>query len=447
MEGATGRRINSLVSHLVFADSLQKNCSGNVGEIFVGCTSNKITAKTKINEIDFSTQSFFSLDSLLSEESRAVQNKVKVFAEIHLQPSAMNLLYEKAEFPFSVIKEYAKLNLIGGTLKGYGCPGLSAVSNGLIAMEVSKFSADVATTVSILQNIVMFSIFHCGSEEQKERFLRKLAKLELLGAFALTEPEFGSDASSLQCRATKVEGGWILNGEKRWIGAGTFADLIIVWARNVSTNQVNGFIVEPAKSSSDCLICTKMENKIALRCVQNAHIEFLNLFVPDENHLPLARDFKSGPGASLFLTRIIAGWIAVGIAANAYERCLRYTMERKQFGIPLAQNQLIQERLMRMCWHVQSMWMMSWRVSVLYDEGKATIGHAGMAKAHNTSLGRQVVSLARECVGGNGMITDFHVGRAFTDMEAVHTFEGSYDINTLIAAREITGLNALKFRK
>lgn len=329
-------------------------------------------------------------------------------------------------------------------MTGYGCSSLSAVKVGLLSMELSKCSADISTFFGILLNISMLPIYNNGSEEQKQKYLPKMSSMELIGAFGLTEPQAGSDASGLYCEATKVEGGWILNGEKRWIGNAPMADVIIIWARNSETKQVNGFIVDKGTVG---MSVEKMENKISLRSVQNGHIYLKNCFVGEGQRLPLAKDFQSGPGASLFLTRIVASWIALGIASNAYSKCLEYCQNRKQFQSPLSQFQLTQERLVRMLANLQAMSLMCLRISHLYDSKKLTFGQVGMLKAFCTSKGREITQLSRELLGGNGLVTDFEVAKNFVDMEAVHTFEGTYDINTLITGREITKSSAFSVNK
>ncbi|GAM17528.1 hypothetical protein SAMD00019534_007030 [Acytostelium subglobosum LB1] len=384
---------------------------------------------------------YYHLDDLLNDSQRQTREQAKTFARDHLLP-IVNEYYEKAEFPMHVIPLLAKLNWAGSSIKGYGCPGLDAVSSGLISMELAKASTDIAVFFSILQTIAMLPISVCGSEEQKQRYLPGMAAMNLIGCFSLTEPMAGSDAAGLFCQARQLSNGaWLLNGEKRWIGSAPMADVNIIWARNVDNNQIHGFIID---KGTDGMTVETIKNKIALRSVQNGHIYLNDCLVQEANRLPLAKDFATGPGKCLFLTRIIASWIALGIAIGAYESCLQYVKRRKQFGSPLARYQLVQDKLVRMLGNIQAMAMMTMRVSQLYDKSQLTYGQVGLLKAHNTSRGREVVSMARELVGGNGIVTDYGVARSFVDMEAVHTFEGTYEINALIAGREITGHSAFK---
>ncbi|EFA77695.1 putative acyl-CoA oxidase [Heterostelium album PN500] len=404
--------------------------------------TNQVSSNTESNDVD--SLDYYSITQLLSNDQLDIRNKAKQFAEQHIQP-IVNEYYEKAEFPMHLLPKLKELNWAGSNIKGYSCPGIDAVSCGLIAFEFAKKSADIATFFGILQTISMLPIYYCGSEKQKQYYLPKMASMEKIGAFGLTEPNAGSDAAGLFCEAKQnSDGTWTLNGEKRWIGNAPFADVVIIWARNTDTKLINGFVIE--KNTPGMTVET-INNKIALRMVQNGHIYLKNCILSDENRLPLAKDFGSGPGKSLFLTRIVASWIALGIACSAYESCIKYVKERKQFGQSLAKYQLVQERLVKMLGIIQSMSLMTLRISHLFDQNKLTYGQVGLLKAHNTSHGRQVVSMARELLGGNGIVTDFGVARSFVDMEAVHTFEGTYDINTLITGREITGFPAFKTGK
>ncbi|KAN0045030.1 hypothetical protein ACTA71_006557 [Dictyostelium dimigraforme] len=396
---------------------------------------------------------FFDFDELLTEKELAIRKKAEKFAKEEINSLNINEYYERAEFPIPIIERLKRLNWVGANIKGYGSPELTSMELGLISMEFAKSSADIATFYSILLNITMLAIYYSGSEQQKQYYLPKMSSLEKIGAFALTEPEAGSDAAGLKCTAKQLPngGGWILNGEKRWIGNAPMADIIVIWARNVDTNKIHGFILEPSKvynnnnnigNNKDQLRIETLKNKFAFRSVQNGHIFMKDCFIPESQRLTNALDFNSGPGKCLFLTRIIVGWIALGVASNAYEKCLQYVKKRNQFGQPLAQFQLVQERLVKMCSNIQAISLMCHRVSQLFDQGKLTSGQVGLLKAFSTSRAREVVSMARELFGGNGILLD-DIGRNFVDMEGIYTFEGTYDVNTLIAAREITGFSAI----
>nr|GMC63314.1 acyl-coenzyme A oxidase 4, peroxisomal [Ipomoea batatas] len=280
----------------------------------------------------------------------------------------------------------------------------------------------------------------CGSEIQKQKYLPSLAKLDTIGCWGLTEPEYGSDASSLKTIATKVEGGWIIEGQKRWIGNSTFADILVIFARNTGTNQINGFIV---KKNAPGLQATKMENKIGLRIVQNGDILFNKVFVPDEDRLPGVNSFQD-TSKVLAVSRVMVAWQPIGISMGVYDVCHRYLKERKQFGAPLAAFQINQQKLVQMLSNIQAMLLVGWRLCKLYESGKMTPGHASMGKSWTTLKARETVSLGRELLGGNGILTDFLVAKAFCDLEPIYTYEGSYDINTLVTGREITGIASFK---
>ncbi|XP_039845268.1 acyl-coenzyme A oxidase 4, peroxisomal-like isoform X3 [Panicum virgatum] len=238
----------------------------------------------------------------------------------------------------------------------------------------------------------------------------------------------------------KVPGGWVLNGRKRWPGNSSFADVLVVLARNTSTNQVNGFIVD---GGSPGLKISKIENKVSMRIVQNCDIELENVFVSDDDRLPGANSFQDLVN-SLAFSRVMAAWVSIGIAVGVYDACQRYLGERKQFGVPLAAFQLNQEKLVRMLGNIQAMWLLGWRLSKLHSSSKMTIGQASLGKAWITKQARETVALGRELLGGNGIVTDFHVGKAFCDLETVYTYEGSYEVNALIVAREITGISSIR---
>jgi acyl-CoA oxidase len=292
---------------------------------------------------------------------------------------------------------------------------------------------------------VMLTLQQCGSEQQKQKWLPKLAKIEAIGAFGLTEPDAGSDASGLKTTAKKVPGGWLLNGQKRWIGNASFADVTIIWARNLETNDINAFLVEKNTPGFSTEI---IKNKMAFRSIQNAHITMKDCFVGEDARLPNAQSFLHGTAGILSASRILVSWMPVGMAMGAYDFALKYTKQRSQFGSPLASFQLVQEKLVRMLATIQSMFLMSWRLSEIFEKhGTVTRGQSSLVKAHNSLRGRECVALARELVGGNGIIYDNVVARMFVDMETAHTYEGTYEVNTLVCGREITGIAAFRAPK
>lgn len=261
--------------------------------------------------------------------------------------------------------------------------------------------------------------------------------------FGLTEPDNGSDASGLQTTAKKVDGGYLLTGQKRWIGNATFADYIVIWARNPhENNNIQGFLVT---KGSKGLKTSKIENKYSLRIVQNADITLDNVFVPDNNKLTHAKDFATGTNVILESSRLCVAWMIVGNACGAYEAALKYCLQRKQFGRPIASFQLIQEKLHRMLGLCEMMVSNTVHISNLMDQGKSTIGQVGRCKSMNSYHARIVTQLAREVCGGNGIILDYHVMKQLMDIEAMHTYEGTYEVNALVSGRELTGgISAIK---
>jgi acyl-CoA oxidase len=383
---------------------------------------------------------YFRFDDLLTAEERAVRARTRALVDAEIAP-LVDAHYERAEFPRQAVASLAKLGYAGGPHKGHGCPGMGFLASCLVSMELARCDASVSTFFTIHSLIAMASIAACGDEEQKSRFLPKLARLEWTSSFALTEPEFGSDANSIRTSARRVKGGWVLNGRKRWIGNALFADVNVVWARNAETGQINGFLVE---HGSKGLGLSKIHNKMALRIVQNTDMVFDNVFVPDSHRLAFADDFSKGPSGVLLGSRVAACFIAVGLVSGALERAFAYIRTRRQFGQPLASFQLIQRDLTTVVAALESMTLLAWRAARLHEQGLCTHGRAGLAKAHCTKTARECLSLLRDMMGGNGVVTDFGVMRAFCDIEAIHTYEGTHTINSLVAARELTGFSSFK---
>ncbi|KAH7366368.1 hypothetical protein KP509_18G075600 [Ceratopteris richardii] len=389
-----------------------------------------------------SVSDYYQLDDLLTPEEIAVRVRVRDTAEREIAPIIARY-WERAEFPFELVPSLAKLKVAGGTIKGYGCPGLSVVGSALAMAEIARVDASCSTFMMVHTCLAMLTIAMCGNKNQKERYLPSLASLDRVSCWALTEPDYGSDASSLSTIATKVSGGWILNGQKRWIGNSTFADVCVVFARNTQTNEINGFLV---KKGSPGYSAKKIENKIGLRIVQNGDIILQNVFVPDEDRLSGINSFKD-TAKVLAVSRIVVAWQPIGISMGVYDMCHRYLQERKQFGVPLASFQLCQEKLVRMLGNIQAMALMGWRLCKLYEAGKMTPGQASLAKAWNTLRARETVALGRELLGGNGIVADFLVAKAFCDLEPIYTYEGTYEVNSLVTGREVTGLASFKAPK
>ncbi len=381
---------------------------------------------------------FYELSLRLSEEDRAVQLQVREFMEKEISP-IVNNYWLHDDFPFEIIPKFAALNLCGVTYKGYGCPGKSFLMEGIIAMEMARIDASIATFFGVQSGLVMGSIYLCGSEEQKAYWLPLLQQFKAIGAFGLTEPEVGSGAAGGLTTTAKRNGDtWTLNGQKKWIGNATFADVIIIWAKDVDDNQVKGFLVT---KDAPGFSVEKIKGKMALRIVQNGLITLNNCEVTEKNRLPGAGSFKD-TASVLRMTRAGVAWMAVGCARGAYENALDYTRKRKQFGKPIASYQLIQNHLVEMLSNLTAMQSLVFRLSELQDQGLLKDEHASLAKVFCSLRTRDIVSKAREVMGGNGILLDYNVARFVADAEAIYSYEGTKEINSLIVGRAITGFSA-----
>jgi glutaryl-CoA dehydrogenase len=330
------------------------------------------------------------------------------------------------------------LNIVGDGIEGYGCPTMSPIAVGLVHMELNRGDGSLGTFLGVQAGLAMASIARLGSEEQKRRWLPPMARLEKIGAFALTEPLHGSDSVSLETSARRRGDTWVLNGHKRWIGNGTIADVTVVWARDVADGQVKGFLVEKGAAGYRP---RRIDGKGSLRAVWQADIELADVVVPEANRLPGAQRFRD-VAAVLAGTRNTVAWSALGHAVAAYDAARTYTGQRTQFGKPLLSFQIVQERLVRMLAEICGMQLYCLRLGRLMEEGALSDTIAALAKMHNTTKARQVILDARDLLGGNGILLDFHVMRHLADMEAIHTYEGTQTIQTLIVGRDITGVGA-----
>ncbi len=380
---------------------------------------------------------FYRFDDLLTDGERALRDRIRAFGETEIVP-IINDYWERGAFPFELIPKIADLDICGATIEGYGCPGLSGIEAGLASMELARADASINTFLGVTSGLCMQSIFLLGSEEQRQHWLPRLARMEAIGAFGLTEPEVGSDAAHIRTTAHRVGDGYVLNGAKRWIGNASFADVVVIWARDEESGQVGGFLVEKGAPGFEARI---IEGKIAKRAVLNADITLTNCRVHKDNRLPGARSFRD-TAKVLKATRINVAWEAVGHAMAAFDYAHQYALQREQFGRPIAGFQLIQQKLVQMLADITQMQLLVWRGGKLAEAGQLTEGQASLAKQTCAAKARQVVALGREIMGGNGILLENHVARHFADMEAVYTYEGSNEINTLVVGREITGLGA-----
>jgi glutaryl-CoA dehydrogenase len=382
------------------------------------------------------TPDLFGLDGLLTEEEREVRDRVRAFSEAEVIP-IMGGCWERAEFPFQVVPKLAELGICGDTVEGYGCAGLSAVGAGLAAMELARGDGSVYTFFGATSGFAINTIYKLGSEEQKERWLPGMARLEKFGAFALTEPEHGSDAVMLETTARKEGDGYAIDGKKRWIGNGTVADVIVVWARTEDGN-LGGFLVEKGTPG---LTATEIRGKASKRPGIQADIALDGVLVPEESRLPKAMSFKDTTDA-LAVVRCGVAWEALGHAVASYEAALAYAQERHQFGRPIAGFQLVQDKLAKMLADITTMYLLCIRLGRLAEAGGLTDVAASLAKMDNARKARKICLDARDLMGANGILYERHVARHWADMEAVYTYEGTDSINSLIVGRKITGHRA-----
>ena len=345
--------------------------------------------------------------------------------------------WERAEFPLELARRMGELGLVGDGIEGYGCPPMSMPSAGVIAMELSRGDGSLATFAGVQAGLAMRSIAMHGSEEQKERWLPPLARVDAIGAFGLTEPEHGSDSILLETAVRRDGGDYVLNGRKRWIGNGTIADVIVVWARD-EEGKVGGYLVEKGTPGLETRL---IEGKGSVRAVWQADIELTDVRVPADSRLPGAQRFKD-VGVVLAGTRNHCAFSALGHAVAAYDAALTYATERSQFGKPLINFQIVQDRLVKMLAEVVAMQLYCFRTAQLAEQGKLTDTIASLAKMNNTRKARQVILEARDLLGGNGILLENHVMRHMADIEAVHTYEGTETIQTLLVGRDITGVSA-----
>ncbi|WP_291122404.1 acyl-CoA dehydrogenase family protein [Empedobacter sp. UBA7620] len=381
---------------------------------------------------------FYDVFHTLTPEQRELQLKVRAFMEKEVKP-IVNDYWLRDQFPFELIPKFKELNICGVTYDGYGCPNLPFIMEGVLAMEMARVDASIATFFGVQSGLSMGSIYMCGSEEQKAKWLPQMQKFDKIGAFGLTEPEVGSGAAGgLTTTCKKTEEGWILNGQKKWIGNATFADLVIIWARDLDDGEVKGFIVE---KDNPGFSVEKIKGKMALRIVQNGLITLKDCLITEENRLQKANSFKD-TAKVLRMTRAGVAWMATGCARGAYESALDYTRNRKQFGKPIASFQMIQGHLVEMLSNLTAMQTLVFRLSEMQDEGILLDEHASLAKVFCTMRTRDVVSRAREVMGGNGILLEHDVARFVADSEAIYSYEGTKEINSLIVGRSITGFSA-----
>jgi len=375
-------------------------------------------------------------DEQLSNEERMVRDSARAYCQDKLMPRVL-LAHRQERFDREVFTEMGALGLLGSTLEGYGCAGVNHVCYGLIAREIERVDSGYRSMMSVQSSLMMYPIHAYGTEAQRQKYLPKLATGEFLGAFGLTEPDFGSDAGSMISRARKVDGGYLLKGAKMWITNSPAADVFVIWAKDDS-DIIRGFILERGMKG---LSTPKIEGKFSLRISITGEVVMDDVFVPRENLLPNVEGLK-GPFGCLNKARYGIAWGALGAAEFCWHAARDYTMERKQFGRPLAANQLIQKKLADMQTEIALGLQTVLRVGRLMDEGRAAPEMVSLIKRNSCGKSLEITRTARDMHGGNGVSDEYHVMRHLMNLEAVNTYEGTHDVHALILGRAQTGLQA-----
>ncbi len=430
------RKFGKIISNIDVSETLE--ALGKLDRTELYQIMKIIKSKSETYEPPKIESDYYRLARFLTPEEREVQLKVREFMNREVKPIA-NEYWNKAEFPMQLIPKMAELNIVGLTYEGYDSPMGSYLLEGFITMEMARVDTSISTFFGVQSGLAMGSIYFCGSEEQKRKWLPPMQKMEKIGAFGLTEPNVGSAvAGGLETTCRREGDKWILNGQKKWIGNATFADLVIIWAQDVEDHQVKGFIVE---TDTPGFKAEKQRNKMALRIVQNALISLDNCEVSEENRLQKCDSFKD-TAKVLKATRAGVAWQAVGCARGAYELALEYSHNRKQFGKPIGSFQLVQDLLVEMLTDLTAIETMAFQLSKLQDDGLMTDQQASLAKVACSRNTREIVGKAREIFGGNGILLEHSIARFVADAEAIYTYEGTKEVNSLIVGRDITGISA-----
>ncbi|MDQ3941590.1 MAG: acyl-CoA dehydrogenase family protein [Actinomycetota bacterium] len=380
---------------------------------------------------------FLEIDRLLSPEERDIRDKVRRFVRERILPEVARW-FEDGFVPGELAKELGDLGVLGAHLSGYGCAGHSAVQYGLACMELEAGDSGIRTFVSVQGSLAMSAIWKLGSEEQKQRWLPGMAAGELIGCFALTEPEHGSDPASMETFARRDGNDWVLNGNKRWIGNGTAADVAVVWAQ--TDDGVRGFLVP---TDTPGFSAREIKHKMSMRASVQAELELRDCRVPEDARLPDAEGLKA-PFASLYEARYGIVWGAMGAARSCYETALRYSKSREQFGKPIGGFQLTQEKLVNMLLEINKGTLLALHLGRMKDEGRLTMEQVSLGKLNNVREALEIARSARTILGGNGVTLEYPVIRHMNNLESVLTYEGTSEIHTLILGAAVTGLRAFK---
>jgi glutaryl-CoA dehydrogenase len=380
---------------------------------------------------------FVGMGGLLSEEEKEIWGRVREFVDREVVPRAAGY-WDRAEFPFELLPSLGELGIMGGCFgEDYGCAGWNNVAYGLAIAELARGSGSLSTFLHVQSGLAMAAIYELGSEEQKREWLPEMARCEKIGCFGLTEPDAGSDPGSMQTTAAERDGGYVLDGEKKWIGNASFADVAVIWART-EDGRVSGFLVRGDNPGFRAEI---LPRKGSQRAVWQAHITLSGCHIPREARLPLA----SGLGSTLSVlthSRYGVGWDGLGQATDCYEVALAYAKEREQFGQKLASFQLVQQKLVEMVTEISLSQLLSVHIGRMKDAGNLDAARVSMFKMNNVAKARRICALARDLLGGNGILLDYRVMEHMADIEGVYSYEGTHDVNTLIVGQAVTGHRA-----
>ncbi|HLY39335.1 MAG TPA: acyl-CoA dehydrogenase family protein [Candidatus Binatia bacterium] len=380
---------------------------------------------------------YYGIEELLGEEERMIRASVRSFVAREALP-VIEACNAREEFPRALIPRMAELGVFGANIKGYGCAGLSNVAYGLIMQELEAGDSGLRSMGSVQGSLSMFAIWRWGTEEQKRRWLPEMAAGRAIGCFGLTEPDHGSDPGGMETRARRDGDHWILNGTKRWITNGSIADISIVWAKDGET--IRGFLVErgtPGFSAHD------IKGKFSLRASITSELVLEDVRVPGSALLPEAAGL-TGPFSCLNQARYGIVWGAIGAARTCYQTALGYAQERRQFDRPIAGYQLVQQKLVHMLTEITKGQLLAWRLGRLKDAGTMRPEQVSLAKRNNVGVALEIARLARDVLGANGIVNEYPVIRHMMNLETVNTYEGTYDMHTLIIGRDITGLDAIR---
>jgi glutaryl-CoA dehydrogenase len=382
---------------------------------------------------------YYELDALLTGEERMTRDTIRAFVEHECRP-LLEGCFSREEFPRELIPRMGALGVFGANLHGYGCAGMNNVAYGLVMQELERGDSGLRSMASVQGGLAMYAIHAYGSEEQKRRWLPAMARGEAIGCFGLTEPDHGSDPGGMETRARRVGDEWVVSGVKRWITNGSIADAAIVWAKTAPGDEIRGFLVErgtPGYTAHD------VKGKFSLRASITSELVLEDVRLPSSALLPGVAGLK-GPFGCLNQARYGIVWGAVGAAMACYETALDYALHRVQFDRPIAGFQLVQQKLVDMLTEITKAQLLAHRLGRLKDEGRIRAQQVSLAKRNNVGQALHIARLARDVLGANGIVNEYPVIRHMLNLETVNTYEGTYDMHTLIVGRDITGLDAVR---